>query len=242
MTVIAIIPARYQSSRFPGKPLVPILGVPMIVRVARQTSAAVGAANVCVATDDQRIATVVRDHGFRAVMTGPALTGTDRIAEAAQSLDTDIVVNVQGDEPMLDPTTIQAVIAAKTPGVVVNAMARVGAGEDVRSVNLPKVVATESGRLLYMSRAALPGSKDPQPVQTYWKQVCVYAFERGQLSAYRAFGRKSLLERSEDIEILRFFELGVPIQMIAVSAGTLAVDVPEDVPRVEAAMRERGLA
>lgn len=245
MTAIAIIPARYESSRFPGKPLVPILGVPMIIRVARQSTIALGDGNVYVATDDERIAAVVRDHGFVALMTAHALTGTDRIADAAQHCDGDLVVNVQGDEPMLDPQTITTVVAAKRrlPGVVVNAMAVVGSDEDVVSVNLPKVIATESGRLVYMSRAALPAYKDAAhaPV-TYHKQVCVYAYERAHLTAFQGFGRKSVLEASEDIEILRFLELGIEVQMVEVAAGTLAVDVPDDVPRVEAAMRARGLA
>lgn len=238
---VAIIPARYESSRFPGKPLVPILGVPMIVRVARQTARALGGGSVIVATDDDRIARVVRDAGFQAVMTGRALTGTDRIAEAAP--DAEMIVNVQGDEPMLDPQTVLDVVAAKRPGVVVNAMARVSPGEDVHSPNLPKVIATESGRLVYMSRAALPAYKDAANAPAaYHKQVCVYAFEPAQLHAFRAFGRKSALEHSEDIEILRFLELGIPIQMVEVTAGTLAVDVPDDVARVEAAMRARGIA
>jgi 3-deoxy-manno-octulosonate cytidylyltransferase (CMP-KDO synthetase) len=245
MTAVAIIPARFESSRYPGKPLVPILGVPMIVRVAGQASAALGASNVYVATDDDRIAAVVREHGFAAVMTSRALTGTDRIAEAARSIDADLFVNVQGDEPMLDPRTIETVVGAKRrmAGIVVNAMARIGSDEDVRSVNIPKVIANEAGRLVYMSRAVLPAYKDAvNAPAAYWKQVCVYAFEPPHLRAFRELGRKSALEHSEDIEILRFFELGVSIQMVEVESGTLAVDVPEDVPRVEAAMRRRGLA
>jgi 3-deoxy-manno-octulosonate cytidylyltransferase (CMP-KDO synthetase) len=176
--MIVIIPARYESSRFPGKPLVPILGVPMIVRVARQAAAAVGGEHVYVATDDDQIADVVRKAGFRAVATSrTAQTGTDRVAEAAETLEADAYINVQGDEPMLDPATIDAVIAAKrtASGVVINAMAALGSDEDKHSPNLPKVVASESGRLLYMSRSALPGYKDPRCAPaTYRKQVCVY--------------------------------------------------------------------
>lgn len=245
MRVVAIIPARHASTRFPGKPLVEVLGVPMIVRVARQTAQALGRDSVIVATDDPRIERVVTEAGFRVQLTSSrALTGTDRVAEAASAIDADIYVNVQGDEPMLDPSTITAVIARKreTP-CVVNAMAKLTAAEDVSSVNIPKVIATSSGRLIYMSRAPLPAYKDVAraPV-AYWKQVCVYAFDRAQLAAFADLGHKSAVEESEDIEILRFLELGIPIQMVEVTAGTLAIDVPEDVPRVEAAMRERGLA
>jgi 3-deoxy-manno-octulosonate cytidylyltransferase (CMP-KDO synthetase) len=245
MTPVVLIPARYESSRFPGKPLVPILGVPMIVRVARQAAAAVGAERVYIATDDDQIADVVRTAGFRAIATSrSAATGTDRIAEAAEAIEAELYINVQGDEPMLDPTTIDAVIRAKraAPGLVINAMAKLGSDEDPHSLDVPKVVANESGRLLYMSRSALPGFKDPRCAPaTYRKQVCVYGFEREQLRAFAGFGRKSQIEASEDIEILRFFELGIAVQMIEVSGGTLAVDVPDDVRRVEAAMRARGL-
>ena len=245
MKAVALIPARYASSRFPAKPLVPLLGVPMVVRVARLTAEAVGREHTYVVTDDERIRSVVEEHGFQALMTSSeALTGTDRLAEAAEQVDADIYVNVQGDEPLLDPASIRQVIEAKrqTPGHVVNAMTRIGPDEDPHSVNIPKVVANESGRMLYMSRRALPGFKDERNApEAYWKQVCIYAFTRDELRAFAGFGRKSVVERSEDIEILRFLELGIGVQMIEVSGGSLAVDVPEDVEIVERAMRERGI-
>ena len=217
----------------------------MIVHVARRTSEALGVSNTFVATDDERIRRVVEDHGFQVVMTtSEARTGTDRIAQAVGSVEADIYVNVQGDEPMLDPASILAVVEAKkrAPDVVTNAMAPLGPGEEVASPNIPKVVTNESDRLLYMSRSAVPGFKDPgQAPDRYWKQVCIYAFSRSELNAFAGYGRKSILERSEDIEILRFFELGIGVQMVPVGGGSLAVDVPADVPRVERAMRERGI-
>ena len=239
---IAILQARMSSSRLPGKPLVELLGVPMIVHVARRTAAALGGENTYVVTDDDRIGSVAREHGFQVIMTSSsALTGTDRVAEAAEAVEADIYVNVQGDEPMIDPESIRSVVAHKvrSPGAVINAMALLGAGEDVQSVNIPKVVTNESGRLLYMSRNALPGFKDPlcAPKQ-YWKQVCIYAFTRAELRAYAGLGRKSQVEQSEDIEILRFFDVGLSVQMVEVAAGSLAVDVPDDIVRVEHAMRE----
>jgi len=243
---VAIIPARFRSSRFPGKPLVSILGAPMVVRVARIAASVLGAAQVRIATDDERIAAAAREHGFAPVMTsGEALTGTDRVAEAAEQLDADVYLNIQGDEPMLDPATIERVLAARRSlgaGTVVNAMAALGPDEDPDSVHVPKVVAGERGRLVYMSRSRVPGHKDPRdaPAQ-YWKQVCVYAFDRAQLRAYTGLGRKSALERAEDIEILRFLELDIPVHMVEVAGGSLAVDVPGDVDRVEAAMRARGM-
>lgn len=246
MRIAALIPARHASSRYPGKPLVPILGVPMVVRVARVAAAAFGNDAVVVATEDVRIKDVVEGEGFKAVMTSDrCATGTDRLAEAAAVVEADVYVNVQGDEPMLDPAVLRTVVDAhcQRPDVVHNGMAIVGADEDVDSVNLPKVIATETNRLVYMSRRALPGFKDPKVApEHYWKQVCVYTFARWHLSAFAAFGRKSALERSEDIEILRFLDLGIPVQMVEVASGSLAVDVPDDVGRVEAAMRRSGIS
>jgi 3-deoxy-manno-octulosonate cytidylyltransferase (CMP-KDO synthetase) len=243
--LLAVIPARYPSSRFPGKPLVPILGVPMVVRVARLTAEAFGADATVVATDDERIATVVREAGFTAVLTGDCPTGTDRLAEVAEQLPARVYINVQGDEPMLDPSQLRRVADAMAahPGCVVNGMAPLGPDEDPHNVNLPKVVANEAGRMVYMSRAAVPGWKaEHQRPAVFHKQVCIYGFERDHLLRYAAFGRKSTIEASEDIEILRFLELGVPVQMIPVDAGSLAVDVPDDVALVEERMRARGMA
>jgi 3-deoxy-manno-octulosonate cytidylyltransferase (CMP-KDO synthetase) len=245
MRVAAIIPARFASSRYPGKPLVPILGLPMVVRVAHIAAAAFSNDAVVVATEDSRIKTVVEAAGFRVVMTSDRCqTGTDRVAEAAAVVDADVYVNVQGDEPMLDPVVLRAVVHAHAlrPDVVHNGMAVVGADEDSDSVNLPKVITTETNRLVYMSRRALPGFKDPKLApDRYFKQVCVYTFARWHLAAFAGFGRKSTLERSEDIEILRFLDLGIPVQMVEVQGGSLAVDAPEDVGRVEAAMKREGL-
>ena len=245
MKSIALIPARYKSSRFPGKPLVPLLGKPMIVWVAESVARALGRESVYVATDDERIERVAREHGFNTVMTSDrALTGTDRLWEASQKLDADIYLNVQGDEPLLETADIRAVLAAKeaNPHEVSNGMTPLSPGEDPHSVNIPKVVFTEDRRLLYMSRLAVPGfkAKENAPAK-YWKQVCIYGFNRRDLDAYGKFGRKGLAEQHEDIEILRFFELGIGVRMVETTGSSLAVDIPEDVAVVEAAMRRRGL-
>ncbi len=240
MRTVVLIPARYGSSRYPGKPLVSLLGKPMILWVAELSAKAVGAANVYVATEDQRIFDVVTAAGFQAVMTeDTALTGTDRLAEAAQSIDADIYINVQGDEPLAYPDDILKVRDAKleTPNCIINAFSWVSSDENPHSVNIPKVITNENNQLVYMSRVALPGFKDSKYAPArYKKQVCIYAFTKEDLTAFRAFGRKSELECSEDIEILRFLELDKTIRMVETKPGSLAVDVPEDVKRVEAAM------
>ncbi|PCM42807.1 3-deoxy-manno-octulosonate cytidylyltransferase [Marinobacter sp. ANT_B65] len=243
MRSVVLIPARYASSRYPGKPLVNLINKPMIIWVAELSARAVGREHVYVATDDDRIANVAKAAGFQTVMTSPeALTGTDRLAEAAEQIDADIFINVQGDEPLVMPEDILRVRDAKLADMdsVINGFSWVSGQEDVHSVNIPKVITTEDNQLVYMSRLALPGFKDPENApQAYKKQVCIYGFSKPQLAAFRRFGRKSLLEKSEDIEILRFLELGVPIKMIETHPGSLAVDVPEDVPGVEAALRKR---
>lgn len=241
-----LIPARFASSRYLGKPLVPLLGKPMILWVAELSATAVGAENVFVATDDERISETVEAAGFKALMTSPkALTGTDRLAEAAEQIDYDIYINVQGDEPLVEPDDIQRCLALKSqyPDHIINGFTWLDASEDPESVNVPKVLTTEAGIMIYMSRQALPGYKDRALApERYKKQVCIYGFNQEDLAAFRSFGRKSELERCEDIEILRFLELDRPVLMYECRPGSLAVDVEEDVARVEAAMRRRGLA
>lgn len=240
MKACVIIPARYASTRFPGKPLVPLLGKPMVLWVAELSALAVGKEHVYVATEDTRIANVVKNAGFMPLMTSPsALTGTDRVAEAAKNVNYDVYVNVQGDEPLLDPADIRHCINLKDkkPHAVVNGFCWIGKNEDPRSSNIPKVVMSEAGKMIYMSRALLPGFKDEGNTPTrYAKQVCVYGFDLKQLSEYSDFGRKSALEKPEDIEILRFFELDRDVFMFECLQGSLAVDVPEDIDNVEAAL------
>lgn len=242
MRSVVIIPARYKSSRFPGKPLAPLLGKPMVLWVAELSAKAVGGNNVYVATDDQRIIDVVVGAGFNAVSTSEsALTGTDRLGEAAEQIVADIYINVQGDEPLVDPEDICRVRDEKLRDItrVVNGYSWVSDTEDPASVNIPKVITDENDNLVYMSRSPLPGYKELKnaPLR-YKKQVCIYAFTKEELLRYKEFGRKSYLEQCEDIEILRFLEMRVPIKMIETRPGSLAVDVPEDVAGVEAALRK----
>ncbi|WP_029890080.1 3-deoxy-manno-octulosonate cytidylyltransferase [Polycyclovorans algicola] len=242
MRSVVIIPARYASSRYPGKPLVPLLGKPMILWVAELSARAVGVEHVYVATDDGRIADVVEMAGFQSVMTScEALTGTDRLAQAAKNIEADIYINVQGDEPLADPSDIIKVRNSKLAAMdmIINGFSRVSDGEDPNSVNIPKVITNERDELVYMSRVALPGFKDVKCAPSYYKkQVCIYAFTREELNIFHGFGRKSELERAEDIEILRFLELGSTVKMVETRPGSLAVDVPADVAKVEALLNK----
>jgi 3-deoxy-manno-octulosonate cytidylyltransferase (CMP-KDO synthetase) len=234
--VVAIIPARYGSSRFPGKALVRVLGIPLIVRVFQRVASALPPEQIVVATDDTRIQKACEEAGISVVMTASTcLTGTDRVWEAARQLDAETIINVQGDEPLIRAEDILAVLQGKQsyPGHVANAMCVIADRRDIESPNVPKVVINERSELVYMSRAPVPYVKAKGVAGIYRRQVCIYGFNRAELRAFAEFGRKSTLEEPEDIEVLRFLDLGIPVHMVQVGSASVAVDVPEDVPRVE---------
>lgn len=236
LNVAVVIPARYKSSRFPGKPLVKIAGVPMVVRVAAIGAKAFGAACTYVATDDVDIARAVEAAGYQYVMTDhDCATGTDRLVEAAEHIEADIIIDLQGDEPLVNPLDLREIAEYKAcyPNHVINAMAA-ATPEEMASRKVVKVVVDEEDVLLYASRAPVPAGKDG--VQPGLKQVCIGAFDRRQLQWYR--GAKSRLEQLEDVEVLRFVEGGIPVKMM-MATSTHSVDVPEDVPIVEALLAAR---
>ena len=243
MKVIIVIPARYSSSRFPGKPLVKLLGKPMIIWVAELSSKAVGKENVYIATDDNQIQKTVIEMGYNVVMTSEnCLTGTDRLAEVANKIEADIYINVQGDEPLIDPKDIQKVIDLKKkyPNEVINGYTMMEKDEDPKSLSKPKIIFTEDKRMVYISRQPLPGFKDQKyNSKVYYKQVCIYAFNREELLTFGSFGRKSKLEESEDIEIIRFLEWGKTIRLVETQSGSLAVDEPKDVEKVEKILKNK---
>ena len=242
MRSIVIIPARYQSSRYPGKPLIKLLGKPMIQWVAELSARAVGQLNVYIATDDARIQEAVLEMGYQVIMTSKdCLTGTDRLAEVAQKIEADIYINVQGDEPLVNPKDILKIIDAKRshPNDVINGYTIIGDDEDPNNLNLPKVIFNESNHLIYMSRKAIPGFKDQNKApKQFYKQVCIYAFNQKELLNYGEYGKKSPLEELEDIEIIRFLEWNQRITMVQTEPSSLAVDIPEDTAKVENALKE----
>ena len=233
--VAVVIPARYKSSRFPGKPLAKIKGKEMILWVAGIAELAVGLENVYVATENEEIVDVVKSYGYKVVLTSDScLTGTDRVAEAALEIDADIIINIQGDEPMLNPDDIKKVIECKlaNPDHIVNCMAYLNSREDVEDKKIPKVITNLQDELIYMSRNAIPGTKTGNGSNPK-KQVCIYAFNREHLQAFTSVSRKTPLEAQEDIEIVRFLELGYKVKMLTVDGNTHAVDYPEDIAIVE---------
>jgi len=235
---LIVIPARYASSRFPGKPLAEIAGRSLLYRVWQCCVPVLGADRVVVATDSEKIRAHCEHHDMRWVMTPDSCpTGTDRLAAAAETLSADLYVNVQGDEPLVEPDDIQRVISAAQdyPDTVLNAYCQIGEEADYFSLTVPKVVCRPDGRLLYMSRGPIPGNKEGI-YSRGWKQVCIYAFPPAALRDYASQPTKTVLEAEEDIEVLRFLELGYEVQMIPVSKSSIAVDVPDDVARVERAL------
>lgn len=237
-----IIPARYKSTRFPGKPLVKLLGKPMIIWVAELSALAVGRSNVYIATDDYRIEAEVKKFNFNIIITGSkALTGTDRIAEACYKIKADIFINVQGDEPLVKPKDILKIRDNKilNMNAVINGFSWITKKDNPGDVNKPKLITNEKNELIYMSRLAIPGFKDIkyEPLR-YKKQVCIYAFTKQELKKFNNFGRKSKLEKLEDIEILRFLELKKTVLMVETSPSSMAVDTPSDISKVEKALKK----
>lgn len=235
MSHFIVIPARWQSSRFPGKPLADLGGKPVLVHVWERCRLAIDDDRIIIATDDDRIAEVMGAVGARVAMTSSScLTGTDRVAEVARTFPADWYVNVQGDEPFVDPQAIAAVLEAAycaAPDIAaINAMSPISSESDFRSSTVPKVVCDVRKRLLYISRAAIPTDKALSFRHAY-RQIGLYAFRQSVLEAFASQANKMPLEEIEDIEILRLVELGYTIQMVDVHSPGPAIDTPEDLER-----------
>jgi len=233
-TYVIVIPARMASTRLPNKPLIDIAGKSLIERTWGQVIKAVSREKVFVLTDDDAIVAHCKARGIQVILTSKTcLTGTDRVAEFAAEHHYDYYINVQGDEPLINPNDILKVISLVEAGNqnIINGYAPITEESDFRSQTIPKVVFRPDGRLLYMSRAAIPNNKKDSFVQAH-KQVCIYGFPKQALLKFSSILKKSKLEEIEDIEILRFLEMGYEVEMIELSQDSIAVDVPEDVHKV----------
>ena len=239
---IIIIPARYGSSRYRGKPLVKILGRELVLRVADVCKKTIGSNNLYIATDSKKIAKKVEESSYKVIFTSRnCLTGTDRVAEAAKKIKAKIYINVQGDEPLVNPKDIKLIINAKKkfPNHVVCGYDKIHKFQDPKNLNLPKVVVNSKKELIYISRSLIPGSKKTIKNKNYFKQVCIYAFNKNELKKFYSFKKKSEVESMEDIEILRFFDLGVKIKMIKLNSNSIAVDEIADVKKAERIIRQK---
>ncbi|MBA3639719.1 MAG: 3-deoxy-manno-octulosonate cytidylyltransferase [Acidobacteria bacterium] len=230
-----MIPARYQSSRLPGKALADIGGHPMIEHVYRRTLAARGITSVIVATDDRRIADAVAAFGGDVRMTSPDHpSGTDRLAEVAAGLTCDIVLNVQGDEPLIDPQMIEEALApmiADPKLAMATLRRRIEDPADLQNPNVTKVVVDQDGYALYFSRAPIPFTRRGSEPAPAWRHIGLYVYRRESLLRLSALPATAM-ERAEALEQLRALEHGIRIKTIETMHDSVGVDTPEDLARV----------
>lgn len=241
MKIVGIIPARLGSSRFPGKPLAPILGRPMIEHVYHRTALCPALDEVYVATCDREIADRVRSFGGKFVMTRASHTrASDRVAEAARGLGADLIVMVQGDEPMIVPEMVEKSIdpfLRDADVQCVNLVKRIETEPEWRDPNTIKVVMNRHGDALYFSRETIPASTQIGFHQMrIFKQVCVIPFRTECLRKYAEL-EPTPLEIAESIDMLRLLENGLPVRLVETDVPTYAVDTPADLTRVESRMR-----
>lgn len=241
--VVALIPARFASSRFPGKPLALIHGLPMIQHVYQRVVQARSIDRVIVATDDQRIADAVGHFGGEAMLTDPDhATGTDRLAEVANKIDVDLVVNVQGDEPLIDPRMIDQAVEPmlQHPEYEMGTLAtRITEVDDFYNPNVVKVVLEQNGLALYFSRSAIPCPRDLSrqdlaarlPQMGLLRHIGLYVYRRDLLLAYPSWPQTPL-EALENLEQLRALERGVKLHVAVTQYSCHGVDTPEDLERV----------
>jgi 3-deoxy-manno-octulosonate cytidylyltransferase (CMP-KDO synthetase) len=235
---VIVIPARYGSTRLPAKPLVPLAGKPMIQWVYERTKLAKSAGRVIVATDDDRILKVVQEFGGEARMTRTDhRTGTERIAEVAAHVEGKLFVNVQGDEPLLDPAAVDAAVAAlegEPPAAIATVAVLIRTPADIMDPNVVKTVLDFDDNALYFSRAPIPWVRDSAHKihARHLKHLGLYAFQRDALLEYPTLPQGEL-ERLEQLEQLRWLENGWKIRVAEVEHDAVSVDVPQDVARVE---------
>ncbi len=238
--ITVIIPARFGAQRFPGKPLADLAGRPIIAHVVERARRARGVDVVAVATDDERIARAAERAGAEAIVTGDAPTGTDRVAEAARRLRPapDVVVNLQGDEPLIEPEAIETLVAAMAPGVPMATLARPLAEGELGRPQVVKVVTDRRGDALYFSRAAIPHRRAGGESPLARAHVGIYAFTAAFLQEFAALP-PGQLEGEESLEQLRALEHGHRIRVADTRYAGFGIDTPEDLERARAILAAR---
>jgi 3-deoxy-manno-octulosonate cytidylyltransferase (CMP-KDO synthetase) len=233
---VAVIPSRFGAQRFPGKPLHPIAGVPMVVRVFERAALATSVDLVIVATDDERIARAVEKAGGRAVMTDPDLaSGTDRVYAAVKGLDVDVVLNVQGDEPLIDPGNVDRVarfLSEHREWPLATVAVPLTDADAIGDPNVVKVVRGDDGRALYFSRAPIPYRRREEPGLPTLKHLGLYGSRKDALARVTALPPHPL-ERAESLEQLRALAAGMPMAVLDAVGDSIGVDTLDDVKRVE---------
>ena len=214
-----------------GKPLIDLNGVPMVIRTYRQCLKATPSKLIYIATDNHLIRNVCLKEGAQVIMTSSrCLTGTDRVAEVSLKIDAKTYINVQGDEPIFNPKDIKDLIkeTKKYPEDIITGYSKIEDENIHKDLHVPKVVLRSDGRLLYASRAPIPSNKKNK-FEKGWRQILAYAFPKKALKFFLSIKKKTELEKIEDVEILRFLELGFEVRTIKMSNMSLAIDTPEDV-------------
>ena len=232
---LVVIPARYNSHRLPGKALKDIAGKTMIRRTYER--AVLSEIDAMVVTDDKRIVDECLSHDIPVdIVTAPCFTGTDRVARFAEKVDKQWFINLQGDEPFANPDDILKVAKQMKTGdhrEVVNGMARITNPDDLFNTSIPKVISKD-GRLLYMTRAPVPYPFSGKNTEYHGhEQVCIMGYFKYQLEKFLAQPEKTFYENIEDIEILRFHEMGIPIRMLELTGSPLHVDTNDDLQRAQ---------
>lgn len=236
---LAVIPARYGSTRLPAKPLIEVGGVPLVVRVLRNAMKCEAVDRVLVATDDERIAAAVRDWGGEAMMTPSELpSGGDRVAYVSERVESRYVLNIQGDDPLVGPDMVNPLVEAlKTDGSLPLAVLvkRIDRPEEVLSPNVVKVVFDGRGNALYFSRSAIPYERVSKA--SHYKHIGPYAYRREFLLRFSSW-QQTDLERTESLEMLRVLEEGYPIRCVKTDRDTIEIDTKEDVIALERYLKE----
>jgi 3-deoxy-manno-octulosonate cytidylyltransferase (CMP-KDO synthetase) len=247
LSAVAVIPARYESSRFPGKPLAQIAGRAMIERVYEQTKKARQIARVVVATDDERVVEAVKSFGGEAMMTRKDHhCGTERVAEVAAHISAAIYVNVQGDEPLIDPEAIDMLVSAMEEDAeihVATPCSLIRQPAEIMDPNVVKATIDFDGNALYFSRAPIPWVRDTGAniAARHWKHIGLYAFRHEALLDFPTLPPGEL-ERVEQLEQLRWLENGYKIRVVESEYDAVSVDVLADVAKVEKILRDSGLS
>jgi len=243
MKAIGVIPARYASTRLKAKVLVDLLGKPLIQHVWERARQAKRLDELLIAADDERVKTVCEGFGAKVVMTSPdCASGSDRIFEAVKDLNAAYILNIQGDEPLIDPGIIDNLVTTlwkEKQAPVATVMKRIDKEEDLANPNVVKVVVDKKGYALYFSRSIMPFNRETAAFNTliYYKHLGIYGYQKSFLMSFKKLP-KSMLEETEKLEQLRVLEAGYKIKMIETDKETLSVDTAEDLEKVKSILRK----
>lgn len=239
--IICIIPSRYQSTRFPGKPLALICGKPMIQWVYERVASVEDILETYVATDDKRICDAVLAFGGKAIMTGECKCGTERVFQAAKNLEADIILNIQGDEPLINAEMIEDLISCFEDESVEMATLKklIDVSEEIDNPNVVKVITDIRQNAIYFSRYAIPFNRDGER-RDYYKHIGVYGFRKNFLNKFVELPR-GMYEQAESLEQLRAIEQGYKIRVKETMYQSVGVDCPEDINRVLEQIKKEGI-